>query len=269
MNETYWGPASLIPAETDAAWFPSAIHEEAFARLEYLVEQQRTLGLLTGPAGTGKSLLLSKLHRHFSRSAHRIARVDLAGLAGDELLWELAAALNLGPAVNESKLSLWRRLNDELTGLRLARRHAAFLVDHAERAQPDCLPVLQRLIQLGTAAAAGMTIIIATRPALVDGHTAGVFTTLQERADLRIALAPLDPVATRLYLEAALRRAGGTRDVFAPGAFDELHRLTRGVPRAINRLCDLALLAAKSDCRRGVDAAVVAAAAAEFESADT
>ncbi|HEY4759151.1 MAG TPA: hypothetical protein VIH42_01085, partial [Thermoguttaceae bacterium] len=36
----------------------SPTHEEALARLHFLVDNQRRLGLLMGPSGSGKSLVL-------------------------------------------------------------------------------------------------------------------------------------------------------------------------------------------------------------------
>ena len=39
-------------------FYQSPTHEEALARLHFLVEQHRRLGLLLGPDGSGKSLLL-------------------------------------------------------------------------------------------------------------------------------------------------------------------------------------------------------------------
>jgi general secretion pathway protein A len=39
-----------------------------------------------------------------------------------------------------------------------------------------------------------------------------------------------------------LQAAGAAREIFDEGALEAVHQLTLGVPRRINRLCDLALL---------------------------
>jgi general secretion pathway protein A len=60
-----------------------------------------------------------------------------------------------------------------------------------------------------------------------------------------------------------LRVAGATTDIFAPVALNEVFRLSRGVPRVINVICDRALLGAYSLDRHRVTATLVRNAAAE------
>ena len=47
---------------------------------------------------------------------------------------------------------------------------------------------------------------------------------------------------TAEYVAHRLRAAGAERSIIEPDAIPALHDLSRGVPRQINRLCDLALL---------------------------
>ena len=44
-----------------ARFFASPTHDEALARLHFLVDERRRLGLLLGPAGSGKTLVLELL----------------------------------------------------------------------------------------------------------------------------------------------------------------------------------------------------------------
>ena len=60
-----------------------------------------------------------------------------------------------------------------------------------------------------------------------------------------------------------LRVAGATREVFANGALREINRLSGGVPRLINIICDRALLGAFTEDRHLVSANVVRRAAGE------
>ncbi len=60
-----------------------------------------------------------------------------------------------------------------------------------------------------------------------------------------------------------LRVAGATREVFANGALREINRLSGGVPRLINIICDRALLGAFTEDRHVVSASVVRRAAGE------
>jgi type II secretory pathway predicted ATPase ExeA len=51
--------------------------------------------------------------------------------------------------------------------------------------------------------------------------------------------------------------AGASREIFTGESLATLHRLTGGVPRRINRLCDLALLVGYAEGLSKVDAAHV------------
>ncbi|MGC4006834.1 MAG: hypothetical protein QM811_28385 [Pirellulales bacterium] len=67
-------------------------------------------------------------------------------------------------------------------------------------------------------------------------------TELDERTAVKCRLRGLDRDETAGYVTHRLRAAGMTRDLLDGTALETLHDLTGGVPRRINRLCDLALV---------------------------
>jgi len=79
MFESYWGlTESPFANRQDVRWFhESPVHEEALARLFYVIEQRRGLGLLTGGSGAGKSLLLKVIGHQVRRTRRHLAAVDL------------------------------------------------------------------------------------------------------------------------------------------------------------------------------------------------
>jgi general secretion pathway protein A len=58
--------------------------------------------------------------------------------------------------------------------------------------------------------------------------------------------------------------AGAARPLFDHGALEMVHRLSQGIPRRINRLCDLALLIGFAEERPAISAAQVEAVAEEL-----
>ncbi len=70
MYANYWGLAEIPFRNTiETRWFyESPGHEEALARLIFLIEQRRRCGVLSGPAGSGKSLVLELLRRETLRT---------------------------------------------------------------------------------------------------------------------------------------------------------------------------------------------------------
>jgi general secretion pathway protein A len=241
MYESFWGfPTSPFSGRLNTRWFhQTPVHEEALARLFYLIEQQRGFGLLSGISGSGKSITLKYLCEQVRRSQRRVAFVDLIGLDAHQMLWQLAMQLDLAPSDSESRWSLWRRVTDQVISLRMARLQTVFVFDHFERADTTCHSLLERLFWTAEADSGMATFIASVRSNDLPRLT-GV---LGELSDLRVELTPLDIDETTEFVDALLTKAGSDRSIFNRDAFVRIHSQSRGIPRQINRICELALIA--------------------------
>ncbi|MBS0264092.1 MAG: AAA family ATPase [Planctomycetes bacterium] len=264
MYANYWGLDEIPFRNTvEARWFyESPFHEEALARLLFLVEHRRRCGLLLGPAGTGKTLLLEVLRRELTRSCGKLARIDACGRSSRELLWEVTSELGLCPRMEDGQHRLWRRLDDHLQAARYSRASTVLLLDHVERAPAETQSMIERLGQLSSRDDAGFTIILGVRGERPQNLSNG----LLELADLRMELTPLDRLQTEQYVETLLFKAGATRTLFEVAALERLFLETAGVPRALNRLCDMALLAGMAERAPAITESIVAGAAEEVSS---
>jgi len=65
---------------------------------------------------------------------------------------------------------------------------------------------------------------------------------LDERIAVTCVLTRLSAEETSRYIQHRLSIAGTKRAIFEPSAVETIYQLTHGIPRRINRLCDLALL---------------------------
>lgn len=263
MYAQYWGLVdSPFLNSRDDRWFhESPGHEEALARLLYIVEQRRQCGALLGSAGTGKSILLQRLYRDLGRTQRELGLVDLQGRTVHELLWDSAAALGLAPGRRDGIGDLWRRLQDHLQANEYAQIPTVLIYDHLDGAEPECARALLRLYHLGNNGAASLTLIFSLRGENLT-QWGGL---LCDMSDLRIELPELDRSQTQEYIETLLQQAGAVRLLFDPPALDELYQQTHGIPRRINRLCDLCLLAGMADGATRVNQAMVAAAVDEVQ----
>jgi general secretion pathway protein A len=244
----------------DARWYyESPGHEEALARLLFLVEEGRRCGLLTGRSGTGKSLLLQILDVQSRRAQREIAFIDLAGQSAQGMLWETAAALGLAPSLHESGPRLSRALKDFWEASDLTRSRLILLFDHVDQAEPECLAAIERMLHF-SGGASRATIVLAARSEQL-GRTRRSLTQL---ADLHIDLPPLDLDQTRHYVESLLGAAGASQEIFERPALERLFEASRGVPREINRLCDLSLISAMSADETTVSEQIVASSAEEL-----
>lgn len=262
MYNEYWGlTESPFSSVLDAGRFvESAGHDEALARLLYIVEQRRGCGVLVGPAGSGKSLLLRMLAAEARRLPAEVAHVDLLGRTSRELLWETVAALGLGPSTDDLPRTLWRNLDDHVSANRLAASATVLVFDHLDRADPECTCAIERLIQIGAAPEAGLTVVLAAR----SERLATLNHTLPHLADLHVQLPALDRAETARYIEKRVTEAGANRRLFEEAALERVFIETVGIPRDINRLCDLALVAGMADGAALITEAIVAASVEQW-----
>ena len=218
MYANYWGLAEIPFQNTlETRWFyESPGHEEALARLIFLIEQHRRCGVLSGPPGSGKSLVLELLRRETLRTGAEVAVVDVIGHGSREMLWEILASLGRSPGIDDSLHRLWRRLHDHILANRAARVPLVLMVDHLDRAQPDCVIAVERLQHLSAGGHSGLTLVLGVG----NDRAAGLAQTLRDISDLRIELVALDRGQTQQYVETLLERAGADRPLFDPAAFD-------------------------------------------------
>jgi len=255
MYQTHW-ELRETPFRTclDPRFFyQSPAHEEALARLHFLVDQHRRLGVLLGEPGSGKSLLLEVFAAETRRQGRAVAKVNLLGLTPAELLWELAASFGLNLAPAEPPASLWRCLLDRLAEHRYEQRATVVLLDDADQAASDVLAGLRRLASLDYSPESRLTIVLAGCPKRIRR----LGRSLLEMAELRIDVAPWEASDTEDYVRRSLARAGRDRPVFDEPAVQRLHELTHGIPRRVSQLADLALLAGAGRQLDHVDAEVV------------
>jgi general secretion pathway protein A len=255
MYESHWGLSeSPFASRLSTKWFhESPVHDEALARLFYLIEQRRGFGLLSGTSGTGKTLTLRHLAEQIRRSQRRVASVDTLGMDGHELLWQLAVSLGLTPREDESRWNLWRRVTDHTKALQLARVQTVFLFDHLERADTTCHAMVERLFSAANSSGGLTTFIASVR----SSDVAGLAGFLSDLSDLRVELSGFQISETEDFIRSLLSKAGCQREAFSNDAVIRIHSHSRGVPRLISRLCELSLIAAMAEDSHEIDADLV------------
>ena len=120
-------------------------------------------------------------------------------------------------------------------------KHAVVIVDEAHLIESGhTWEALRLLSNFESDGHPGLTLLVAGQPGLLP--ILDRMPHLEERFGVKCLLRPLGEQETAEYVHHRLRVAGATRDCFEPEALSTLYHLTQGIPRRINRLCDLALL---------------------------
>jgi len=239
-------------------------HAEALAHLLYGINEAGGFVQLTGEVGTGKTTIVRSLLAQAPKDAE-IALILNPKITAPEFLLTICEELGIG--VPDSALGSLKDLVDILSHY-LLRAHAAghrvvLVVDEAQNLSPQLLEQVRLLTNLETNTQKLLQIILIGQPELRELLGRSELRQLAQRITGRYHLNPLSHEETLAYVRHRLRVAGATTDIFAPPALNAVFRLSQGVPRVINVICDRALLGAYSLDRHRVTAPLVRNAAAE------
>ena len=240
-----------------------ARHEEALAHLLYGVQEHGGFVQLTGEIGTGKTTVCRLLLERLPEGVD-VALIVNPVLSPEELLAALCDELGVkyeGGA--RSRKVLVDTLYRHLLATHAAKRRTVLIVDEAQTLTVEALEQLRLLTNLETAKQKLLQIMLIGQPELVELLGRPDLRQLSQRITARYHLLPFTAQETRAYLSHRLALAGGAADVFERGALRAVHRLSGGVPRLINVICDRALLGAYAQRRAAVDRQTVRAAARE------
>jgi len=165
---------------------------------------------------------------------------------------QTATALHLAPDVSATRWELWRGVSDQLNSLSFSHTQLVFALDHLDRCDVSCHAVLQRLFS-STLSSGFVTFLAAVR----SSELSRLSGLLSELADLRVDLSPLELNEVEEYVDSLVQKAGGKADVFSRDAVMRVHAIAQGLPRQINRLCELCLLAAMADDQERINGDLV------------
>ncbi len=244
--------------------FMSERHGEALAHLVYGVTESGGFIQLTGEVGTGKTTLVRTLLLSRMPDNADVAVVLNPQLSVRESLATICEELHIDVAHNTGSIKAQTdALNRHLLAAHAEGRRTILVVDEAQNLSPAVLEQVRLLTNLETAKQKLLQIILIGQPELRELLARNDLRQLAQRITGRYHLEPLTGEETARYIEHRLKVAGALGEVFDGSAKKEAFRLSEGVPRLINVICDRALLGAYSLESRRVNRHLIRRAAAE------
>ncbi len=242
--------------------FLAQSHREALAHLLYGIEQGEGFIAITGEVGTGKTTLCRTLLQRLGAESE-VAFVFNPKLSALELLKTINAEFGLSHTSDSQ-----RELNDALNRFLLEKKRDSkrvlLIIDEAQNLERETLEQVRLLSNLETETSKLIQIVLIGQPELDVMLESPELRQLKQRIGVRWRLRPLSPSETRDYVRHRLRvAAGAPRDLFNTAALRDLHRISGGIPRVVNVLCDRSLLAGYAAGAREVGPAILRGAAQE------
>jgi general secretion pathway protein A len=243
--------------------YMSPCHREALAHLLYGLGEGGGFVQLTGEVGTGKTSLCRCLLEQVPDN------VDLAVVFNPKVTaYELIAAVCDELSIEyEDEYRSIKKLTDVLNQYLLEAhtrgRRTVLIIDEAQNLSPDVLEQVRLLTNLETPTQKLLQIILIGQPELRTLLQREDMRQLAQRVTARYRLEPLSREETGAYIRHRLHVSGATRRIFRKSAVNRIYKLSGGIPRLINVLCDRALLGAYTEGKFQVDRKVVRQAADE------
>jgi type II secretory pathway predicted ATPase ExeA len=223
-------------------FFAGGPYARALTQLRYALSQGEGFIVVAGMAGTGKTLLIRSVCEELDGEGMRIAWLDARRTPERDFLAALLGVFGIVCGEREPA-ALMGQLAGFLGECAERGEKVLLIVDEAQNLSAEALEALRIGSNPPPAGGSVLQIVLA--------GCEGLYTTLQGAAmaplhQRIVAICHLDPLgveATRAYVEHRLGVVGWQGDpAFGEQTWPLIHRLARGVPGRINRVCDELLL---------------------------
>ena len=260
MYEAHWGLSEppFDNSPNPKFLYLSPEHEEALVRMIYAVRHRKGCAILTGEYGCGKTTLSRALIQRLEVERYEIGLLTNPSWTAVEFLSEILYQLGV-ESEEKTKPELLHRLNEVFFNNYRTGRESVIIIDEAQLVADDAVfEELRLLMNFQTDDRFLVTILLIGSPEL----TAKVrrLKHLDQRIAIRYHLNTLDDTHTAQYITHRLKMAGQTNQIFTDEAVKLVFDFTRGTPREINNLCDIALLVGYSKKMSEIDETVIAGA---------
>jgi general secretion pathway protein A len=243
-------------------------HQEALAAVSYGLLEKKGLMLLLGHAGTGKTTVVARAMLRLPAS--RVQFVSIVNPTMDAKAFLESVLLGFGILkVPASKAQRLARLEEHLMRTQTEGKIAVLIVDEAHKLSPKALEEVRLLGNLERDSEKLLQILLVGQNEIRAVLNRGDCVQLKQRVALRVSLRALTSAEVGQYIACRWARAGGKQLApFSPQAVDLIARVSEGVPRLINVICDNALMAAFGDHTSTVQAGHVSQSCLELDLMD-
>ena len=261
MYEAFYGlrqkPFSILP--DPRFLYASRTHRVALNLLEYGVAEQNGFIVLTGEVGTGKTTLIRHL-LNLVEDEVVVGLVPPTYPSLDDLMKSVLLAFDL-EFRGMDHVEQHKALVDSLIKRYAEGKRSVLIIDEAQHLGAHALEHLRIFSNINTGTDHLLQFVLVGQPELRTMLQRPDLRQFVQRVSVDYNLEPLTRPDTSAYIRHRLEVAGGSAHLFDQSACAAAHYLSRGIPRLINALCDLALVHGFADEQTQIDIDVVIDAA--------
>jgi general secretion pathway protein A len=241
-------------------------HREALANLQYGISAGKSVTLLLGEAGTGKTTLVQAALASDACRGASIVHLANPMLTREEFVEFLARAFDLPEEARRSKTAMLAELEREMHARHERGQKTALVIDEAQCLSRELLEEVRLLSNIETPGKKLLPIVLAGQPEFAERLNLPSLVQLKQRIALRCTLGLLDLSETAGYISGRLKIAGANgHEIFTREALQVIHQRSGGIPRTISVICDNAMVSGFATGQPTIGPAVIHEVCNDFD----
>lgn len=257
MYESFFGfserPFEITP--NTRFLYRSEQHAGALKTLLFGIQRRVGFMLLCGEVGSGKTTMIRAL-------VHGLENVETSAVlnplvSNRELIYSINRDFGIA-CRSESQLKQLEALNEYLLELNSRGATALLIIDEAQNLSFEALEMTRMLSNLETESQKLINILFSGQPELETLLRHPQLRQLVQRIKITARIRPLNLAETAAYIQFRIQNAGqNVSACFDAKAIKSIYKNSGGIPRLINNICDLGLLAAFSRNSHLIDKKII------------
>lgn len=248
-------PFSLLP-DPEFLFF-SKKHEKALNLLELGILNQSGFCVISGEIGAGKTTLVRELLNRLDERV-RVGLISNTNSTFSDLLSWILAAYELDSESSEA-IFQYRRFTDFVIEQYAGGKRTLLIIDEAQNLSLSALEQLRMLSNINSEKDLVLQIILIGQNELRTKLQQPELEQFAQRIAIDYHLEALDQEETAAYIRHRAIKSGGSQQLFDDAACRLVYQYSDGIPRLINRICDLSLVYGFTKSKKIIDADLVEA----------
>ena len=231
-------PFKLTP--DPAFLYLSKQHEMALSMLNYGLQNEAGITVITGEVGAGKTTLIREVLRNINKDVE-VGLITNAHNGFGDLLQLVLMAFDITTETLD-KASRYKVLTDFMINNYANNRATVLIVDEAQNMDVDTLEELRLISNINVDKHLVLQLVLVGQPEFLEKLQRDDLRQLAQRVSVDYMIKPLGYKETKAYIKHRLVIAGGKENIIDKYAIAVVYYYSGGIPRLINTLCDFALV---------------------------
>lgn len=230
--------------------YMSQQHSRAYVYMSSAIWSSEGFVVISGEIGSGKTTLLKKTIRNLNGNL-KLLNISYTNLESRDLFSLILRKAGM-KVEDDSKVAMLFQITDYLEKMASAGTPVVLTIDEAQNLTRENLEDVRMLAGMESMGGPSMRVILLGQPELKQAVLD--IPQLAQRVKLFFHLEGLTLAETAEYIDYRLLVSGHDGNkLFDSDTVREIHKLSKGIPRLINKLCDGMMMCAYSEDRPFID----------------